>query len=37
MSSYYDYEFIPNPPWWPGILALALLAACFIRWIFSLT
>lgn len=37
MSSNYDFEVIPTPPWWPGVLALAALVACLLGWIFSLS
>lgn len=37
MSSNYDYEFFPTPPWWPGVLALAVLVVCVLGWIFSIS
>lgn len=30
MSSLYDMEPLKTPPWWPGILALVILAAIVI-------
>jgi len=34
MSSNYDMEPTDSPPWWPGIVALGLLTASLIAYIY---
>ena len=31
----YDMEPIKTPPWWPGIIALLVLAATLLIYVFS--
>ncbi len=34
MSSNYDMEPTDSPPWWPGIVAMLVLAASLIAYIY---
>lgn len=35
MSSNYDLDPITSPPWWPGIVALLVLAGALLVYLFS--
>ena len=34
MSSNYDMEPVKTPPWWPGLIAMLLLAAFWMAYLF---
>ena len=35
MSSNYDLDPITSPPWWPGVVALVVLAAIILSILFN--
>ena len=34
MSTNYDLEPITTPPWWPGVIALLVLSAIMLAYLF---
>jgi hypothetical protein len=35
MSTNYDMEPITTPPWWPGIIALLVVAAILLAYVYA--